>query len=237
MSYVVSKKAKQEKTYRNHAMATTIIAGSIFIGYFVMLKNVVHNNMMISTIFIVLFAVAGFDGMKNWKKAMSFSGNIDRDKKIIKTLRDLPENYTVILNKTLKCKNNKNSGVIDALVIGANGVFVIGFYDYDGIIKGKISDDEWSQELQRIKYIPNPIIKNDSQLEVVSAFLKENDLNHEVRGLVVFLNDNVIVKVNSHRVFGSTNGLCQSVIEFKPKKDLSEELVEKFFEIFDKSMS
>lgn len=119
----------------------------------------------------------------------------------VKVFNNLPDSYTVISNLNLNIGNKPV--IIDNLIVGPNGVFVVKTKSLNGSIEGD-SDDKFliQQKVGRkggrySKEFFNPLIQVNSQVRKVSSFFNSKNLNEKIQGIVYFSNPDCSVYVNS----------------------------------------
>lgn len=159
----------------------------------------------------VLAAVGG----KLWNHGRMLQSGLTGESKAARALAGLPQNYTVLCNAKLHAGARR--GEADALVIGPNGVGVVEVKNHAGSLLGEADAPTWRQTRlvkggkPMEKTLPNPLLQNQRQVQLVRRILGGEGLKCAVTGYVYFTNGYVSVHVRGGEVYTTAGELCRAV--------------------------
>jgi hypothetical protein len=102
-----------------------------------------------------------------------------------KELRKLPESYEIIEKVILE--SDKESFMIDNIVIGKSGVYLLNIIDRKGIIIGDESQEKWKETKgEQVEEFNNPIFKNLIIRRLVREKIEDKSAKIPMHSLVLF---------------------------------------------------
>lgn len=193
----------------------------------------------------VFFGFALFGGVGSFflNKARTISTGLNGKKQTLSFVSSLPNDYTVVTNPKITYQGQES--MLDTVVIGSNGVFIIQTKNHNGSISGSVSDNKLSQYKIGRRGTPytnmfyNPAKQVSTHVFRLSKLLQEFGYNVWIQGIVYFSNPSAEVNVRygggQIPVFAaSENGefeMCEYITSYTQKKTLSKTDIEKIADI------
>lgn len=212
--FLGSSKSSLRKTYRGHKRNIFICGVICLISATIFMK---HSNPLG---LILTISLCSIFVLNQNKKSLIVKAGLIGEEYSSKVLKKLPNSYYVIPNLKLQIEGGMSE--MDHVVIGENGIFVIESKNHKGIIKGKESDQRFTQVKKGrggedySKTFYNPIKQVNTHVYRVAKVLKKNGYRYWVQGAVLFTNSEVKVDVRSGSVpvFSMTPGRELSMINY-----------------------
>lgn len=178
-------------------------------------------------------------------KLNGLKSGVKGERNLISILSKLPDDYKAISNAIVEYEGK--SSELDLVLIGKNGVFVIETKNHNGTIEGDDTDEKWIQNKvgrkggRYSKSMYNPMKQVSTHVFRLSNFLKTNDINVWVQGVVFFSNRSARVSINNRNnkipVFAASNGgvdeLLQYINTYQAKKEIDTETIHKMVRLLD----
>ncbi len=164
---------------------------------------------------LCVIALLGVCAWRLWNQAQVLKSGLAGESKAAKALAGLPQNYTVLCN--VKLLVGAQRGEADAVVVGPNGVSVVEVKNHAGSLLGEANAQTWRQTRPvkggrpLEKTLPNPLLQNQRQVQLVRRILGGEGLNCSVVGFVYFTNPYVSVHVRGGEAYTSAEELCRAV--------------------------
>lgn len=169
---------------------------------------------------LCLTAACAAGAWRLWNRAAVLKSGLAGESAAAKALAGLPHSYSVLCNVSLAVDGRR--GELDAAVVGPGGVFVVEVKNHAGSVIGEADAKTWRQTRpvkggRRIeKTLPNPLLQNKRQVELVRRLLEENGHRCPVSGCVYFANPHISVHVLGPGVFTDAGALCRAIQKAKP---------------------
>ncbi|GMQ55609.1 hypothetical protein AN1V17_00010 [Vallitalea sediminicola] len=147
---------------------------------------------------------------------------LEGEKEVLKLLSDLPKRYKVISDILIKGKNT--SSQIDYVIVGSNGIFIVEAKNIKGTISGngnskyltQVKIGKGGKEYRRELY--NPTLQVKGHVLGLTKFLKRNNINSNVHGIVYFSNEESKINFKSNNIVvlsKSKNDLLKYIKNYK----------------------
>ena len=224
-----------------------IIFMSIGIGCWVLwaLNIIIFHTF--SPIFVVpvFFGFPVFGGVGGYflNKAKTMSVGLEGKQQTLSFVSSLPDTYSVVTNPRITYQGKES--LLDTVVIGPNGVFIIQTKNHNGSISGKATDNQLSQYKIGQKGTPytnmfyNPVKQVSTHVFRLSKILKEFGHYVWIQGIVYFSNPEAVVNVyggdNQIPIFAASQGgkreMSEYITNFRQKNTLSQTEIEKIVDI------
>lgn len=152
---------------------------------------------------------------KLWQQAHVLQSGLLGESKAAKALAGLPASYTVLCNQKLFVGAQRAEA--DAIVVGPNGVAVVEVKNHAGSILGEAGGKTWRQTRMVKggkpieKTLPNPLLQNERQVQLVRRILGGEGMKCAVEGFVYFVNPYISVHVRGAEVYTDAAALCRAV--------------------------
>lgn len=141
---------------------------------------------------------------ERYNKAIIKKAGADGELNALKTLLELPDDYSVI--QDLEIYDGDKKSQLDAVVIGNNGIFIVEIKNLSGEITGNEHDKNVTQvkryknKSNVTKHIYNPIKQIKTHHYRLSNLLKNNGFKYRIESIVYFCNPSAKVDLNSEIV-------------------------------------
>ncbi len=177
-----------------------------------------------------LAAISAFLAFKN--RIMVLQSGLDGENAAAKKLtKQLPRDCIVCQNFTVKCGPTAE---FDVIAVTPQGVSVIEVKNQAGKISGRADAQYWHHTRSGKggsvieKQMPNAIIQNSRQVQVIKNVLSREGISAQVKGCVYFSNSYISVSVSGANVFTSEKALIGFVQ--KGKSELSRQNIKQIAE-------
>ena len=193
----------------------------------------------------VFFGFMGFGVLGGYflNKAKIMSVGLEGKQQTLSFVSFLPDTYSVVTNPKITYQGKES--LLDTVVIGPNGVFIIQTKNHNGSISGRATDNQLSQYKIGQKGTPytnmfyNPVKQVSTHVFRLSKLLHEFGYNVWIQGIVYFSNPEAKVDVYSGDsqvpVFAASQGgewsMSEYITNYKQKHTLSQTDVEKIANI------
>lgn len=164
---------------------------------------------------LCVLAVSCLGAWRLWSQGRALHSGLVGEHRAAKALAGLPQNYTVLCNAKLYVGAQR--GEADALVVGPGGVSVVEVKNYAGSLLGEANAPQWRQTRlvkggkPTEKTLPNPLLQNQRQVQLVRRILGGEGLKCAVTGYVYFTNTYISVHVRGADVYTSADDLCRAI--------------------------
>ncbi|AOV08773.1 nuclease-related domain-containing protein [Sporosarcina ureilytica] len=171
----------------------------------------------------MLFAGAG---IIFWRKYAILRVGLQGETKVANVLEKLPAGYKSY--NSVRIAADDGQAEMDYIIVGRNGVFVVEVKNHNGTIVGKGADRVWIQHKvgrkggQYSNEMRNPMKQVGRQVYFLSNYLKANDLDVWIEGIVFFSNDRVKVKVETEKghVFTTSDELLNFITTYVSRNQI-----------------
>jgi hypothetical protein len=162
-----------------------------------LLAIVFFSSPIIGPINIIPFLILGLMFRSVAKKYQIYKSGYEGETKVKKILENLPEDYTVITDTTIKLGDQQSQ--IDNIIVGPNGVFVLEVKNFKGFIE-VLEDKMWKQKKKSGLTYKNefysPVKQVKTHVYRLSQFLKSMGYSTWINCAVLFSHPEVKVSRN-----------------------------------------
>lgn len=182
---------------RNIIMAVHYGGMAIFILSSILCIETLFSNLpKIVPLIIALLGLAGLFTNDVTKKQLGiYSAGISGESSATKTIANaLPDNYRCITN--LQVYHDGKHSELDLVIIGDAGIFIVEIKNQKGTIFGRYDDQNLQHKKRKeTKTLYNPIKQVSTHTDRLARFLRDNQINVWVNGMVFFNNPDAIVNI------------------------------------------
>ncbi len=144
------------------------------------------------------------------KRAAILKSGIEGEEGAVKMLRALPDSWHILANPVFTVRGRQAE--LDALLIGASGVWIVETKNHSGVITGRPQDEYWRQEKRsEVKQMKNPLLQTERQQRMVKELLMGLGVQCPVHAAVYFANRSAKPAVQDPRIFTDAAALVQAV--------------------------
>lgn len=150
------------------------------------------------------------------KRAAILKSGITGEEETVRMLKALPDSWHILANPVFSVRGKVAE--LDAVAVGAQGVWIIETKNHSGTITGRPSDEYWHQQKRtETKQMKNPLLQAERQKRIVKELLSELGVQCPVHTAVYFANQNANPQVDDPRIFTDPERLMRQIRQDKKK--------------------